>query len=94
MLNVILAARILAQTIERERAMNLTDEEFVRLWYSEETEASISTRLGIGHDELISAWRRLKLIPSMKTSKAENHYDGRPSVDDDPLLMKLKSGLR
>ena len=76
---------------------NLTDEELVRLWYSDETEASISERLGISHDNLIGAWKRLKLIVPMKNSKAEGHYDGRPATGDygeDPLLAKLKEGKR
>jgi hypothetical protein len=72
----------------------MDDETLYRLWYSTETAPEIAKRLHIDSDELLAGWRRLGLITSTKSSRAENHYDGRPRVDElgaDPLLVKLKS---
>jgi hypothetical protein len=74
--------------------MDLSNDELAQLWYSKETESEICARLGIEHDQLVSAWRRAGLIVPVKNSRAENHYDGRPAVGehgDDPLLAALKA---
>jgi hypothetical protein len=74
----------------------LSDEEFTRLWRSEETEGAILARLGIGHDKLIAAWRRLGfIVPAKSRPKAEGNHDGRPSLQfEDALLDRLRKGFR
>jgi hypothetical protein len=76
----------------------LSDEDFALLWRSDETEDEITARLGIGHDKLVAAWRRLGFIaPTKNRPKTEgiHNHDGRPSLQfEDALLDKLRKGFR
>ena len=84
----------------------LTMKELIQLWHSDSSVDEIASAYKISRNEILVAWRRLKVVGELPTGdrprsrqsfilRGDSLADGRPSIaSDDPLLDALKAGKR